>query len=53
MKKTLIPILLAGLLAIACSKPVAPQDKLTANDAKINDIIAQMTLEEKVEMLHS
>ncbi|MDF9829689.1 glycoside hydrolase family 3 C-terminal domain-containing protein [Parabacteroides sp. PF5-6] len=30
-----------------------PQEKLTVNDQKINAIIAQMTLEEKVEMLHS
>ena len=29
------------------------QDRLTVNDRKINKIIAQMTLEEKVEMLHS
>ena len=52
MKKILIPMLLA-CLALACTKPVSPQEQLTANDAKINDIIAQMTLEEKVEMLHS
>ena len=52
MKRILIPLLLA-CLAMACTKPVSPQEKLTANDAKINDIIAQMTLEEKVEMLHS
>ena len=30
-----------------------PQKKLTVNDKKINEIISQMTLEEKVEMLHS
>jgi len=53
MKKNLFPMLLTGLLVIACTKPVSPQEKLTANDARINDIIAQMTLEEKVEMLHS
>ena len=52
MKKILIPMLLA-CVALACTKPVAPQELLTANDAKINEIIAQMTLEEKVEMLHS
>ena len=33
--------------------PDSPQEKLTVNDKKINEIIAQMTLEEKVEMLHS
>ena len=32
---------------------MSPQDRLTVNDKKINEIIAQMTLEEKVEMLHS
>ena len=41
------------LLAFACSTPQTPQEKLTAHDAEINAIIAQMTLEEKVEMLHS
>ncbi len=32
---------------------MSPQERLTVNDGKINEIIAQMTLEEKVEMLHS
>lgn len=32
---------------------LTPQEKLTVNDTKINDLIAQMSLEEKVEMLHS
>ena len=41
------------LLVLACSKPQTPQEKLTAHDAEIDAIIAQMTLEEKVEMLHS
>ena len=53
MRKTIIPTLLATLLVLACSTPKSPQDGLTANDAKINDIISRMTLEEKVEMLHS
>ena len=43
----------AALLAAGCSGPVSPQDRLTANDKKIDAVIAQMTLEEKVEMLHS
>lgn len=30
-----------------------PQEKLIVNDGKINEIISQMSLEEKVEMLHS
>ena len=47
--------LLAGLalLAAACSSPRSLQDKLTVNDKKIDELIARMTLEEKVEMLHS
>ncbi len=53
MKRILCPLLLAGLLAVACTKTEYPQEKLTANDARIDEIIAQMTLEEKVEMLHS
>ena len=53
MKKFFIPTLLALVLAVACTKPVSPQEKLTANDAEINEIIAKMSLEEKVNMLHS
>jgi len=53
MKRIFFPTLLALVLAVACTKSVCPQEQLTANDAKINEIIAQMTLEEKVEMLHS
>ncbi len=41
------------LLAFACSTPQTLQEKLTAHDAEIDAVIAQMTLEEKVEMLHS
>ena len=44
--------LAAALLAAACNTAL-PQDRLTQNDARINAVIAQMTLEEKVEMLHS
>ena len=53
MKHVFFPTLMALVLSVACTKPVSPQEQLTANDAKINEIIAQMTLEEKVEMLHS
>ena len=51
MKKYLYSAALL-ILAIGCAS-VSPQDRLTVNDKKINKIIAQMTLEEKVEMLHS
>ena len=53
MKKTILLLAMAAVMAAACDGPVSPQDKLTVNDKKINEIIAQMTLEEKVEMLHS
>ena len=45
--------LFASVLLAACSASQSPQDKLTVNDKKIDKVIAQMTLEEKVEMLHS
>ena len=41
-------------MAIGCvQNGTSPQDRLTVNDRKIDKIITQMTLEEKVEMLHS
>ena len=47
-------ILFASILAtVACGTTSAPQEQLTKNDARINALIAQMTLEEKVNMLHS
>lgn len=44
-----------GLALASCAAPAPKnaQDILTVNDQKINEIIQQMTLEEKVEMLHS
>ena len=51
MKKVIL--LLVPVLLVACSTARTPQDKLTVNDKKIDKVIAQMTLEEKVEMLHS
>ena len=51
MRKVIL--LLATVALAACSAAQAPQDKLTVNDKKIDQIIAQMTLEEKVNMLHS
>ena len=52
MKKFFL-LLVPALLAVSCSTTGTLQDKLTVNDKKIDQIIAQMTLEEKVEMLHS
>ncbi len=52
MKKVLQLAALAFIIA-GCGCGMSPQDRLTVNDKKINKIIAQMTLEEKVEMLHS
>ena len=53
MKRILLIAALAVAAAGCCQKTMSPQDRLTVNDKKINEIIAQMTLEEKVEMLHS
>ena len=52
MKKIIYFLAAAAVLA-GCANGMSPQDRLTVNDKKINKIIAQMTLEEKVEMLHS
>ena len=52
MKRILLLLVPAFLLA-ACAGAQSPQDKLTVNDKKIDQVIAQMTLEEKVNMLHS
>ena len=52
MRKVLL-FLVPALLAVSCSTSRNPQDKLTAHDKEIDKIIAQMTLEEKVNMLHS
>ena len=51
MRKVIL--LLATVALAACSAAQSPQDKLTVNDKKIDQLIAQMTLEEKVNMLHS
>ena len=52
MKK--IVLILAAAAALGASGiNLTPQEKLAQNDAAINAIIAQMTLEEKVNMLHS
>ena len=52
MKKFFYLLAAAAVMAVACCQK-SPQERLTANDAKIDKIIAQMTLEEKVNMLHS
>ena len=53
MKRSSILIAVAALAAAACSSPLSLQDRLTVNDSKIDAVIAKMTLEEKVNMLHS
>ena len=53
MYKNLLKIAGLALLIAACTGPKSPQDRLMVNEKKINAVIAQMTLEEKVEMLHS
>ncbi len=44
-------VCMAGVSCTQSGKTL--QDRLTVNDKEINEIIAQMTLEEKVEMMHS
>ena len=51
--KKIILLFVPVLLFAGCSTVSTPQGKLTVNDKKIDQVIAQMTLEEKVEMLHS
>ena len=51
--KKIIYFLTAAAILTGCVNGMSPQDRLTVNDKKINEIIAQMSLEEKVEMLHS
>ena len=53
LKLSAIMTCVAAIVALAGCKSMSPQDRLTVNDKKINEIIAQMSLEEKVEMLHS
>lgn len=50
--KRILSIIALAALAVACS-PKSPQGRLTVNDRKIDKIISGMTLEEKVQMLHS
>ncbi len=55
MKLRFIKLLVAApFVMVACATtPQTPQSKLLAHDKEINEIIAGMSLEEKVEMLHS
>ncbi|MBR7026322.1 MAG: glycoside hydrolase family 3 protein, partial [Bacteroidales bacterium] len=54
MKKLiLLTTVIAGLMAIGCTKNLPPQVFLLKNESKITELISQMTLEEKVNMLHS
>ena len=53
MKRIALLLAAAAFGAAACTSPMSPQDKLTVNDKAINALIEQMTLEEKVNMLHS
>ena len=41
--KTILSLAAAAALVAACAQP-SPQDRLTANDKKIDAVIAQMTL---------
>jgi beta-glucosidase len=52
--KTLLPICFIGIFFLSgCGQAdKVRRSKLTANDARIDEIIASMTLEEKIAMLH-
>lgn len=52
ISKTVALLMIITAMA-GCSTQQTLQEKLTINDSKINQLISQMTLEEKVEMLHS
>ena len=49
----IIAVNLGVILSCTSKKTTSPQDVLTIHDKEINEIIEGMTLEEKVEMLHS
>lgn len=49
----IIAVNLGVILSCTPKKTTSPQDVLTIHDKEINEIIEGMTLEEKVEMLHS
>jgi beta-glucosidase len=55
MKNFIQSVLLCvvAVATAACNEPLTLQQKLTVNDRAIDEVIAQMSLEEKVEMLHS
>jgi beta-glucosidase len=48
--KFLVPVI-AGIFLLSCG-PKERQSKLVVNDARIDEIIAGMSLEEKIAMLH-
>ena len=52
MKRLIIAVVAATALISGCAR-TSPQDALTKHDKEIDAIIAQMSLEEKVMMLHS
>lgn len=53
MKRLSVIVVASLALASACQSNVSPQERLLAHDEEINSVIAKMTLEEKVLMLHS
>ncbi|MDD4032993.1 MAG: glycoside hydrolase family 3 C-terminal domain-containing protein, partial [Bacteroidales bacterium] len=55
LQKAFFALCVGAFFLSGCGQTVnrdAHQSKLTENDAKIDEIIAQMTLEEKIDMLH-
>lgn len=52
MKKTILLSFVAASFLTACNKPMEKVNPLMAHEDEITEIIAGMSLEEKVEMLH-
>ena len=53
LSQLFLPAIALAVVACGGGQTTNPQDRLTVHDAEINEVIAKMTLEEKVEMLHS
>ncbi len=53
LSQLFLPAIALAVVSCGGGQTTNPQDRLTVHDAEINEVIAKMTLEEKVEMLHS
>ena len=53
LSQLFLPAIALAVVSCGGGQTTSPQDRLTVHDAEINEVIAKMTLEEKVEMLHN